>query len=116
MSGRSDIDVAALRARLEAEQAELRDASAAVADHRKPVELDQQTVGRLSRMDALQVQAMAKAQEERRQARLVSIDAALKRVDDGTYGECLKCGDDIPAKRLDIDPATARCVGCMEGG
>jgi DnaK suppressor protein len=61
MSERSKHEFRAIKAALEQEQAELMDISAAGADERRPVELDQQSVGRLSRMDALQVQAMAQA-------------------------------------------------------
>ncbi len=101
------------KARLEQEKTELADASAGTADTRAPVELDQQSVGRLSRIDAMQVQAMAKAQEGRRRLRERMIDAALARVAQDEYGYCTICGEDIPEKRLDIDPAAATCVTCL---
>lgn len=109
---RPDLDLAAIRATLEAELVALAAASEAAASERKPVDLDQQSVGRLSRMDALQVQAMAQAVEGRRQGRDARIKAALKRLDEGEYGYCVACGDDIPAKRLALDATTARCVEC----
>jgi RNA polymerase-binding transcription factor len=112
MSVRSDLDLQAIKAALEAEAAELLDLSAAGADERRPVELDQQSVGRLSRMDALQVQAMAHATESRRQVRAQRIKAALARIEAGEYGYCVECGDEIPAARLEIDPTTPRCVHC----
>ena len=102
----------AIRQELERERAELLAMSEAGADERRPVELDQQSVGRLSRMDAMQVQAMAQALDTRRQGRLKLIEAALERLADGEYGVCVDCGEDIPAARLAIDPATARCVDC----
>jgi DnaK suppressor protein len=111
---RSDLDFAAIRATLEAELVALAAASEAAASERKPVDLDQQSVGRLSRMDALQVQAMAQAVEGRRQGREARIKAALKRLDEDEYGYCAACGEDIPAKRLELDAATARCVGCSD--
>ena len=114
MDERSGPDIAAIRAALEAELAGLAEASAAAAEARRPVALDQQSVGRLSRMDALQVQAMARAVEGRRQGREARIRAALGRLDEGEYGFCLGCGDDIPAARLAIDPTTARCVACSK--
>ena len=113
MAKRKDQDLKAVKAALEAEREDILAASSAAAEDRKPVELDQQQVGRLSRMDAIQVQAMAQAQEARRRGRLVAIDAALKRLEDGEYGTCAECGDDIPAKRLEIDPVAARCIDCM---
>jgi len=114
MSERTDLDYAAIKAALEAEQAELAAISAAGAEERRPVELDQQSVGRLSRMDALQVQAMAHATESRRQVRVQRIKAALDRLKAGEYGYCVECGDEIPLARLDIDPTTPRCVDCAD--
>ena len=116
MSGRSELDIAAFKAALETEREELLAASAAMAAARAPIELDQQSVGRLSRMDAMQVQAMAKAQEARRQARLKAIELAFGRITAGEFGYCAQCGDDIPVKRLEIDPVMPRCIGCMEEG
>ena len=112
MSARSDLDLPTIRRTLEAERAALLHESEATAEDQRPVELDQQSVGRVSRMDALQVQAMAQALEARRQGRLLRIEAALQRLDAGEYGLCEECGDDIPAKRLEIDPATERCIDC----
>ncbi len=97
---------------LEAERAELIAVSEGTSADRKPVELDQQSVGRISRVDAMQVQAMAKAQDARRAARLLMIDAALKRFEDGEYGFCVECDEAIPDKRLEVNPAAPRCVAC----
>ena len=97
---------------LMAERDELFSTSEETSGDRKPVELDQQSVGRISRIDAMQVQAMAKAQESRRAARLQMIEAALKRLDEGEYGFCAECDEEIPAKRLEVDPASPRCIKC----
>ena len=91
-------------------------ASEASVDARDPVALDQQSVGRLSRMDAMQVQAMAQESERRRQARIVALRAALRRMDEGEFGECAECGEPIPEKRLEIDATALVCVGCASGG
>jgi DnaK suppressor protein len=114
MNARSDIDLDALRTRLIAQREEAARLSASSAEARRPVELDQQSVGRLSRMDALQGQAMAQATEQRRSLELKRIDAALKRMDDGDYGYCLRCDEEIEARRLDFDPSIALCVSCAE--
>lgn len=82
------------------------------SDARKPVELDQQSIGRLSRQDALQQQAMAKAQEARRAAELGKIKAALQRIDDGDFGWCAECGEEIAQKRLEIDLTATHCAAC----
>jgi DnaK suppressor protein len=100
------------RPRMEAEIAELRAASDAGAAARRPVELDQQSVGRLSRMDALQNQAMAAGTEARRMTRLRALEAALRRMDEGEFGFCDECGGCIGLPRLDLDPAVARCISC----
>ena len=86
--------------------AESGDESAAV------VELDQSKVGRLSRMDAMQAQAMAQASAERREQMLRRIDAALKRIDDDDYGVCLECNEPINPKRLEFDPTVTLCIEC----
>ena len=80
------------------------------------VELDQSKVGRLTRMDAMQAQAMAKASSNRRQAMLVKIAAALKRIDDGDYGLCRQCEDPINPKRLEFDPTVIYCIECASKG
>ena len=43
---------------------------------------------------------------------LGEIDAALKRIDDGTYGRCANCGAEIPAARLEAYPWASLCIGC----
>lgn len=100
------------RERLDQEAVELRAAEQATAGDRAPVELDQQSVGRLSRMDAMQQQAMASAQSRRRAGRLKAIDAALKRIDTDDFGWCEECGEEIPLGRLNLDPCAPRCVDC----
>jgi DnaK suppressor protein len=76
------------------------------------VQLDQTKVGRLSRVDALQAQAMAKASRERRTAQLREIDAALRRIDEGSYGDCQRCEEAINPRRLDDDPTARLCIDC----
>jgi DnaK suppressor protein len=76
------------------------------------VELDQSKVGRLTRMDAMQAQAMAKASVQRREAMLRKISAALKRIDDGEYGRCQVCEEPISSQRLEVDPTATLCIDC----
>jgi len=103
------------RKRIQEEMEELRALSDRSRDSRAPVELDQQSVGRLSRMDAMQQQSMDLAREERRRQRLAILAAALRRMDEDEYGYCLSCGDDIAAARLAADPAATLCVDCQRG-
>jgi len=93
-------------------QAELKARDREGASWRGPVELDQQSVGRLSRMDAIQQQEMAQAEARRRTSDLARIEMALKRVAEGEYGWCAECGEPIAYRRLEIDPAATLCVDC----
>lgn len=76
------------------------------------VELDQTRTGRLSRMDALQLQAMAKAGQARSQQELRRIEVALQRLERGTYGDCLDCDEPIAPARLEANPTVTLCVSC----
>lgn len=76
------------------------------------VELDQTRQGRLSRMDALQGQAMSQALNQRRDIELQKISSALQRIERGTYGDCVKCKEEVAPQRLALDPATPLCLEC----
>lgn len=103
----------AYRKRIQEEMEELRALSDGSREGRAPVELDQQSVGRLSRMDAMQQQSMDLAREERRRTRLAILAAALRRLDEDEFGYCLSCEEDIPADRLAFDPALTLCFDCQ---
>lgn len=76
------------------------------------VELDQSTMGRLSRMDALQGQAMSKETKLRHEEDLRKISSALSKIESGDYGYCLKCDELISEARLEVDPAASLCISC----
>ncbi|MCC5979301.1 MAG: TraR/DksA C4-type zinc finger protein [Salinarimonas sp.] len=101
-----------LRTRIEAELAEIEALLEETEADSAPVALDQQSVGRLARMDAMQVQAMAQAAQARRLGRRQGLLFALRRMDDGEYLECQACGEEIGAGRLRADPTFHRCVRC----
>lgn len=101
------------RERLLSLRQELLDLEAAAREGRGTVELDQSRVGRLSRMDALQGQAMNQAISARRQQMLARLDAALARMNEGEFGYCQECGDVIADKRLEIDPTALFCTSCQ---
>lgn len=100
--------------RLREELDELHQASGATIEHRKPVELDQQSVGRLSRMDAMQQQAMATALDARRNGRIRALEAAIVRMMSDEFGWCSACGEFIGEKRLELDPTAMRCRECAK--
>lgn len=95
-------------------KAELEGLEAGSGEATQPVQLDQQSVGRVSRGDAMQAQQMALEASRRRKDRLVRVDAALRRIESGDYGECFHCGDEIEIRRLEFDPTATRCTACME--
>jgi DnaK suppressor protein len=109
------LELGKLRASLAARMKVLHSASERTAGDRRSVELDQASVGRLSRMDAMQVQAMAQAVERRRSHEIERIKATLRRIDDGDFGYCMICGKEISPKRLAIDSTTATCIDCASG-
>ncbi len=78
------------------------------------VELDQAKVGRLSRMDALQQQAMAQASSEAHKQQLVQIHRAQHKIEAGHYGYCEECGETIPFARLQVQPEAEFCVNCLQ--
>lgn len=76
------------------------------------VQLDQARMGRLSRMDALQAQAMLQECDRRRNLELKNITAALQRIAEDDYGYCLECGEVIAEQRLEYNPAVVHCIAC----
>lgn len=102
------------RRRLETELAQVRDALAQATAAAGIVTLDQASVGRLSRMDALQQQAMAIESQERLGIRIRRIEAALARLDAGTFGQCCQCGRQVEPERMELDPTTVFCADCQE--
>ena len=109
---KSQRDDAAIVARLRARRAEVAEAAAAHQDERRPVQLDQTGIGRLSRMDALQDQAMAIELERRREIELSRIDSALERLAEGEYGYCVTCGQAIEQQRLESRPGNP-ALSCL---
>jgi DnaK suppressor protein len=103
----------AFRRRVKEELAQLAQALAQADVSAGTVMLDQSSVGRLSRMDAMQQQAMAAGLRERLVTRKLGLQAALDRIAAGTYGLCCQCGSDVEPERLENDPATVFCAECM---
>ena len=104
------------RGELTARIADLSAESETTSSSRGTVELDQQSVGRLSRMDAMQQQAMANATHQRRLAEIARAKLALQRMEEDEFGWCQECGEEIALKRLNHDPSVATCITCATGG
>ena len=113
MGDLSEEEAETLRARLVELVAELSAALHANATSVDPVVLDQSSVGRLSRMDAMQQQAMAKATRERARLRLGQCNVALSAFDRDEYGLCRKCEEPIGYRRLSAKPEAPFCLGCQ---
>ena len=86
--------------------------SKATEGSRKPVQLDQTSVGRLSRIDSIQRQAMKIETERRRISEINLINRALIRIRDDKFGQCLSCSETIEKNRLQHNPATLYCLEC----
>ncbi len=93
-------------------ESELRELEETAKASSQPVRLDQASVGRLSRMDAMQSQQMALETARRRRDELARIEGALRRIEAGEYGHCFVCGNEIDVRRLLVAPTSTRCVKC----
>jgi len=110
----SESDLQRLKSLLLSLKAESLEAGETGEQAEQVVELDQTRVGRLSRMDALQAQAMSVETGRRRRQQIVGIDTALERIGTGNYGDCFECGELINPKRLEADPVATLCISCAE--
>jgi len=100
-----EADLTRLAAELEADVARGREGT-------RPVELDS-AIGRVSRIDAIQQQQMAKAAAQRSADRLQRVRGALHRLAEDAYGDCLECDDPIGFRRLKAQPEALLCVDCQ---
>jgi len=106
-------DLEHYRAVLESRRVETEVQLRATTEDSVPVSLDL-PIGRLTRQDALQDQQVARHLKERLRAQLAAIEAALKRIDQGTYGVCPICKKPISEQRLEMMPEIAACAPCRE--
>lgn len=99
-----------LRQELEREQEEIRKTMEMPGQMKLTDDLDNADQGDL----ALQYSSLESASivREQMEDRLNAIEAALQRIDDGTYGKCLNCGGEISAGRLEAEPAATLCEDC----
>ena len=102
-----------LRALLVERQRELAALLANSDSSTKPVTLDQQSVGRVSRIDAIQQQQMALANQQQTRQLLVRTELAPQRIATGDYGACGQCGESIAFARLQAQPFARLCIECQ---
>ena len=79
----------------------------------QPVTLDQQSVGRVSRIDAIQQQQMALANRQQATRLMQRIELSLRRIASGEYGFCLQCAEPIGFARLQAQPFASLCLDCQ---
>ncbi|HVS02199.1 MAG TPA: TraR/DksA C4-type zinc finger protein [Thermoanaerobaculia bacterium] len=80
----------------------------------RPVDVSGSTIGRLTRMDAIQMQAMAQMNRRQLDIRLRQVEAALAALEAGTYGSCRYCRGPIALPRLEALPESPFCIDCQE--
>ena len=105
--------VAELRQKLVALEEEVARSLSISSDDAKPVDLGL-SIGRLSRVDALQQQHMALARRERAEVQLRQVRSAIARLDAGSYGACVRCEEPIAYARLKARPESPLCRECQQ--
>jgi len=78
----------------------------------KPISPDV-SVGRLSRLDSMQMQQMALAEKRRLEELRGRLHKARRRIEAGTFGACLQCGHDVAVERLQLQPDAVTCMPCL---
>lgn len=112
LSGMNPKEMETIHESLLQRKAELEEFGKASAVSGGVVQLDQTTVGRLSRMDAMQAQQMSLELARRGKLELLQVEGALRRLAQGDYGMCHSCGEDIGIGRLKVNPSTTSCINC----
>lgn len=77
------------------------------------VALDQTSIGRISRMDAMQQQSMAMSTRSKSKLKLQKVEAALRTFDSDEYGFCKRCEELIAVQRLQAQPEAMLCISCQ---
>ena len=111
---RDDIDLKYFKECLEKRLEDITAGEDLQKEETAPKELDQARVGRLSRMDAMQQQAMSQAVARLKEQERQRILSALGRMESGDYGYCVSCEDEIAEGRLRFDPSVLLCISCAE--
>ena len=101
--------------RLEQMETELLESVSEKADAAAPVQVDP-SIGRLSRMDAIQSQQLALEIQARQQQALMRVRSALETIQNGNYGQCRRCKGSIALERLEAQPDAVVCIQCAGGG
>ncbi len=109
----SDSRLEGFRERLLAERDEIDGLLDRTATDARPVDLGL-PIGRLSRIDAMQMQGMAQLNRHQLEIRRERVKVALAALDDGSYGSCRACRSSIEPARLEAHPEVPFCLACQE--
>ena len=104
-------ELSAIRQKIGARIQELESLLGDDAEDTKPIEPDV-SIGRLSRLDSMQMQQMALEQHRRQEAELQKLKEAEKRIEEGNYGQCVMCRQPIAPARLEAQPDAILCISC----
>ena len=107
-------DLTQLRTMLINERQELENTSQTSDESRRPIALDQQRLGRLSRMDAIQQQEMTRAGRSTLELKRRQVEASLDGHTKGVYGQCRSCEEPIGYPRLRARPEAPFCLSCQD--
>jgi len=105
--------LAAFESRLKALADDIDAQLAVYNESSKPISMDQ-PIGRLTRSDAMQEQQMFVHLRERLEKQRIRVTTALERIQDGSYGICVGCGEPIHPDRLELLPEAPACAPCLE--
>jgi DnaK suppressor protein len=114
MSPLDDRQIERFRRRLLAAKEAAEELLARSASDARPVEASGSAIGRLTRMDALQVQGMERMSRRQLDIRRQQIEAALAAIEAGTFGSCRHCKGPIALPRLEALPEAPFCLECQE--
>ena len=104
-------ELAPIKTAIEVRMVELKSILTSETEETKPIEPDV-SIGRLSRLDSMQMQQMALEQKRRQESELQKLENALNRMEDGSYGTCMMCRQPIAPARLEAQPDAILCINC----
>lgn len=104
-------EIKSIKEAIDTRIAELRAFLSTDSEDTKPIKPDV-AIGRLSRLDSMQMQQMALEQRRRQEGELQKLKDALKRIENGSYGTCMMCRQPIATARLLAKPDAILCIHC----
>lgn len=102
-----------LKQMMERKMAQLREDIADLEELTKPI-APENAIGRVSRMDAINNRSVNEAALRQSRNKLAKLDNAISKLDDPNFGNCSRCGQPIPIKRIMFMPESTRCVNCAD--